>query len=133
MIRLILHNVFLVLLTFAGTASGMVLCIGQDGHIAIEAHDQDNCCTVESYTAGVAISVERDHQCCIDVPLPETRSAVVAPTSTNEHPPSLNPLHVLSQFGVSESRCEVASRVSTVHANCPLPTAPSVGTTILLI
>lgn len=133
MVRFVMHGIYMVLLAFAGTASGMVLCIGHDGHIAIKSNDRSNCCTMVSYTAEVAISVEGDRQCCIDIPLPDARNAVVAQTSTHDHAPSVKPLHALSKYGASESRCEATSRVSTVHANHTLPTAPSVGTTVLLI
>ncbi len=132
--RLILHSTFLVLLAFAGTASGMVLCIGHDGHISIEAGcNQDRCCTLASCTAEDAVLIEGDHQCCVDVPLPETKIAEAARSATNEHAPSLKPLPSLHRHAAGGSRHETVSRVSTAHVNRPLPTAPSVGTIVLLI
>lgn len=128
--RLILHSAFLVLLAFAGTASGMVLCIGHDGHISIEAEcDQDRCCTLASCTAGDAVLDEGDHRCCVDVPLPETKIAEATRSATS----SLKPLPPLHQHVACESRHQAVSRVGTEHVNRPLPTAPSVGTIVLLI
>jgi len=129
-----MHGIYMVLLAFAGTASGMVLCIGHDGHIGIEAGcDQDRCCTLESCTAEDAVLVDGARKCCIDVPLSETKVAEATRSTTHKGMSTPKPLPALCQFVSCESRHETASRVSAAHVSRPLPTASSVGTIVLLI
>lgn len=86
-----------------------------------------------SCTTGDAVLDEDDHRCCVDVPLPETKIAEAIRSATHEHTSSLKPLPPLHQHVACESRHQTVSRVGTEHVNRPLPTAPSVGTIVLLI
>jgi hypothetical protein len=125
--RLFLHSALLVLLAFEGAASGMVLCIGHDGHIRINTGcNQDRCCTLASCIPGDAVLGEGYHRCCVDITLPEI-TAEAAKSATNDHTLSLH------QHQVRRSRHETVSRFSTAHVNRHLPIASSVGTIVLLI
>lgn len=132
--RLVIHSTILVLLTFAGTVSGSVLCIGHDGHISIEAEcNGGRCCGLESSSTEEIVRLGSGHQCCVDVPLPESRIGETLGRVTVER---TSPLKFQSSFaacGSSWSQPEFALQSDPDRANHPLPLAPTRRTVILLI
>lgn len=73
--------------------SGMVLCFGADGHVALEPSHNGSCSTAENEPIhnahGIAHVTEDDHaDCtdnCVDVPIPQTIAVKATNKSGSNH------------------------------------------------
>jgi len=118
-------------LTAICAPANAVLCLGLNGHIAVEA-EHDDCCTHTSNEApGVRMKAAEAaplHRCCIDIPLP----AQNRPCTIDLHEPTGNP-------GRAETPC--AQFINPVAPAAPAPafdatthtSDPPTATVVLLI
>lgn len=78
------------LLMCLGYAAGLVLCVGSDGHVALETMFNQACCTheVEAATRAAAHAVAKAGCDCVDTPLLQpTREVQISARDTVSPPP----------------------------------------------
>ena len=133
MVRPIMHGMFSVLLAFAGMSSGMVLCIDHGGQVSIEAGcAQVRCSSAMPCAAEEAAGLPGNHQCCVDVPLPEMKLGKTAPLEEHKNT-TVKRVPVFGAHRTCWPRAEMALRVTEAPREHRFPPAPAPGTIILLI
>ena len=109
-------NLLICILLIISTLHGAVLCIGEDGHIAIEAAGSDCCGSLpsdrtEAGFAKAAFSSEAQ-KCgsCLDVPIsPVTAVAVKKPNPVNSTPSTSTTFSTLNIGDCDFSKYHLAS------------------------
>lgn len=90
--RAIITKITVVCLTglvaVSALGSGMILCLGENGHVAVESPGNTECCSHEGDTHGKCADEHDDTSCissgedtcrgCIDIPIPELQRAEFA-------------------------------------------------------
>ena len=137
-ISVILCMIYLAVI--AGTGSASVLCVGDDGHVAIESAN-DGSCVDSFYGIDVAENCElssADPHChcgpCIDIPL-NFELVESRPSNLESLTPNTETLAHVPVEAVSEAFLEMAT-VTTLPIPPPLdfsPTLLSLRTVVLLI
>ena len=121
-----------------GNSEALVLCIGQDGHVAVEASDSGccghlsrTCCPDDAHCLFTAGSCAHDDDCgvCLDIPLSSgTADALQAP---NEVRPDLPACDAIDPSRVA--CCDFPESPADLKSLTPLSDFPPPRSTILLI
>jgi hypothetical protein len=107
----------LQLLTSAGALPGLVLCVGEDGHLAIEAAVAEDCCASAPIGVSSRSLVENSSACaCTDTPL--FQHGIDPRLSLRD---SLLPAVVVAALDTSPSSASHVSRAVTRLAESTLP------------
>lgn len=113
--------------------SGLVFCVGADGHRALEfEHAWIGCQTENALSAGIGSSLQgRAPADCLDLPAASGEPVVPGPSDANRLPePELT---ILAALPEAPPRIEARLTSVTDARAGPSPLAPHIASTVLLV